>query len=200
MKVHQTSFNIHYSFFIGKLFPSELGLSPNSVFEGYDVSQFLILYFYSASRLLGAGLSDCHTLNQLKKKRLWTFWSVALCKKHCVRTVWLRASLWRSDVCYTRKWGSENSASFLMKCVCVCVYLLILNLYDKIGGEHLNPNCHMFCCWPVATIKFTYEILEALHPVMLHSTHHEEWKQKTLTVSEPESLICCLSSSTASEQ
>lgn len=68
MKVHQTSFNIRYSFFIGKLFPSELGLSPNSVFEGYDVSQFLILYFYSASRLLGAGLSDCHTLNQLKKK------------------------------------------------------------------------------------------------------------------------------------
>lgn len=69
MKVHQTSFNIRYSFFIGKLFPSELGLSPNSVFEGYDVSQFLILYLYSSSRLLGVGLSDCHTLNQLKKKK-----------------------------------------------------------------------------------------------------------------------------------
>ena len=38
----------------GGLFPSELGLSPNSFyFEGYDVQHsFLILYFYSESELL----------------------------------------------------------------------------------------------------------------------------------------------------
>ena len=57
MKVHQTNFNTHKSTPPppeGGLFPSELGLSPNSFyFEGYDVQHsFLILYFYSESELL----------------------------------------------------------------------------------------------------------------------------------------------------
>lgn len=80
MKVHQTNFNTHKSFFTptpqGGLFPSELGLSPNSFFfEGYDVSHsflvlyfiFFVLYFYPESELLGAVLSGCHTPSQLKR-------------------------------------------------------------------------------------------------------------------------------------
>lgn len=55
--------------FLGGLFPSELGSSPNKVFFFLKATVFhsyLILSFYSASRLLGAVLSGCHALSQQK--------------------------------------------------------------------------------------------------------------------------------------
>lgn len=49
--------------FSGGLFPLERGLSPNKVFGRLQCfTQFLILCFYSESRLLGAVLSGCRTL------------------------------------------------------------------------------------------------------------------------------------------
>lgn len=54
--------------FIGGLFPSELGSSPNKVvfLKATVFHSYLNLSFHSASRLLGAVLSGCHALSRQK--------------------------------------------------------------------------------------------------------------------------------------
>lgn len=169
MKVHQTNFNTHKSSLPppcqGGLFPSELGLSPNSFLFWRlwcfpQFSCFIFLFWKWTARSSAEWLP----YSQPTKKAL-NIGPVVLYRKHCALVGWLFAPLWSSDVCYSRKWRFENSSSVFMRFV--CVYLSIFNLYDNPGdGENMNPSCHVFCCWPVATIKFTCEILKALLPIM----------------------------------
>lgn len=139
--VHQTSVNTHNFFFIGGLFPSELGLSPNKVFWRlwcFTVSYFMFLVWKQPA---GSSVEWSPYLESARKAVNIFDWF--LLRKLCALTVWryFAPPLSSSDACSTRKWGYENSL-FLIK---VCPYLSIFYLYDKTeGGENLNLNCHMF--------------------------------------------------------